>query len=133
MVGDLALLGASVVGEGNEELSTRVCEEAVINVALDLRLVPDLGCNTLSVGLGNHLIEVTGGVHVLPEGLAVVGVIATSVVLLSTVVGERDTTTCQGEDLSLLKTSLVTAVSVQETSVVVVVHEHTKGVDVAEV
>ena len=87
MVSDLALL-TTRVGEGNEELATRVGVEGVVGVALDLLLVPDLRGLALGIDLGDDLIEVRGGVHVLPERLTVVGVVATSIVLLSTVVGE---------------------------------------------
>ena len=87
MVSDLALLSTRV-GESDKELATRVGVEGVVGVALDLLLVPDLRGLALGVDLGDDLIEVRGGVHVLPERLTVVGVVATSIVLLSTVVGE---------------------------------------------
>lgn len=133
MVGDLALLGSPVVGEGDEELATRVSEEAVIDVALNVALVPDLGGLPLGVDLGNDLIEVRGRVHVLPDGLAIVRVVTAGIVLLSSVVGEGDTSAGQGEDLSLSQAGLVAAVAVQETSVVVVIDEDTECVNVLEV
>lgn len=133
VVSDLALLGSTVVGEGNEELAAAEREEAVIDVALDVALVPDLAGLALGVDLGNDLVEVGLRVHVLPEGLAIVGVVSTGVVLLCTVVGEGDTSAGEREDLGLFETIVVATVAGEETSVVVVVNEHAKGIDVLEV
>ena len=96
-------------------------------------MVPDGASLSLGVDSSDLLIEVRVSLHVLPERLSVLGIVATSVVLLCAVVGEGDSAGSECENLSLSQTSGVVAVSVQETSVVVIVDEHTKGVDVGEV
>ena len=133
MESDLTLLRATVVGEGNEELTTGESEEAGIDVALNVGMVPDLGCLALGVDLSDELVEIGGRVHVLPERLTVLGIVSASVVLLGTVVGEGDTTGGHGEDLSLLEARLVVVVAAEEAAIVVVVDEDTKGIDVTEV
>ena len=130
VVGDLTRLSVAAVRESNKELTSGEGKEVVIDVSLDLLVVPDLAGLSLSVGSGNHLVEVGIRLHVLPERLSVVGVVATGVVLLSAVVGEGDTAGSESENLSLFQTRSVVSVAVQETSIVVVVHEHTKGVNV---
>ena len=123
------LRGASV-GQSDEELTTREGIEVVVDVSLDLLLVPDSTGLSLSVNSGDSLVEVSVCLHVLPERLSVVGVVAASVVLLRAVIGEGDSASSEGENLSLLQAVGVVTISVQEASVVVVIDEHTKGVNV---
>ena len=131
MVGDLTLLRAARVGKGDKELTTGVRVEVVVGITLDLLLFPDLAGLSLSVDGADHLVEIGAGVHILPERLTVLGVGAAAVVLLSTVVGEGNTTGSQSVGLSLLETGLVVEVA-HETGVVMVVNEDTKGVNILE-
>ena len=133
LVGHLDVLLVGGVGQGNEELTTRVGVEVVIDISLNLLLVPDLGGLTLGVDGGDLLVEIGVGVVGLPEGLTVLWVSSASIVLLSTVVGEWDTAGGKGEGHSRLESSLVVGVSVQESWVVVVVNEDSEEVDILEV
>lgn len=96
-------------------------------------MVPDLRLLTLSVHLSDDLIKVGISVHGLPERFTVLGVVSTTVVLLSTVVDEWDTTTSQREDDSVAELGVAATVVVEETRVIVVVNEETKSIDVLEV
>jgi hypothetical protein len=96
-------------------------------------VVPDLGLLTLSVHLSDDLIKVGISVHGLPERLTVLGVVSTTVVLLSAVVDEWDTTTSQREDDSVAELGVTATVIVEETRVIVVVNEKTKSINVLEV
>jgi len=91
LIGDGSVLLVSGVGESNQEFTTGEGVEVVIRVSLDVLLFPDLVCLSGSVDLTDLLVEVAGGVHVLPERLTVLGIVATTVVLLTTVVDERNT------------------------------------------
>jgi hypothetical protein len=97
MVGDLTVLLVSAVGESDKEFSSGVSIEGVVNISLNLGLVPDLALASLGMDGGDLLVEVRVGVIVLPERLTVLGVISSTVVLLRTVVGEWNTTGGQGE------------------------------------
>jgi hypothetical protein len=94
-------------------------------------LVPDL------VGLpgidqsGRVLVEVRASVHVRPERFSVLGVIATSEVLFTTIVIEGDSSGSHGEDQGTLIHVSVT-LGVQEPGIVVVVDKDTQGIDVIE-
>ena len=92
VISNLAFLSVARVGKGNEELATREGVEAFVNIALNMLLVPDLALFSLCIDLGNHLIEIRIRVHVLPERFTVFGITASGVVLLGTIVGERNTT-----------------------------------------
>lgn len=132
LIGDGSVLLVSGVGESNQEFTTGEGVEVVIRVSLDVLLFPDLVCLSGSVDLTDLLVEVAGGVHVLPERLTVLGIIATTVVLLTTVVDERNTLGSEREDNSSGEVSMV-AMGVKESSVVVVVNENTEGMEVLEV
>jgi len=133
VVSNLALLSVARVGKGNEELATRERVEAFVNITLHLLLVPNLTLFSLSIDLGNHLIEIGVCVHGLPERFTVFGITASGVVLLGTIVGERNTTRGQSEGLGLLKSGLVATVVAKEARVVVVVNEDTKSINIVEV
>jgi len=104
----------------------------VIRVSLDVILFPNLVCLSGSVDLVDLLVEITGGVHVLPERLTVVGVVTTTVVLLTTVVNERNTLGSEREDDSGREVGMV-AVRVEESGVVMVINEDTKRMEILEV
>ena len=131
-VSDLALLRVTRVGKSNEELTTGVGVEAIVGVALNLVVVPDLGSLSLGVDLANHLVEVGASVHVLPKRLTVVGIGTSTVVLLSTIVGEGDTSGSESEGLGRLEAGLVATMVAKETSVIVIVNEDTESADVLE-
>jgi hypothetical protein len=133
VVGDLVVLSVVRVSQTHKEFTTRERVEVLGSVSLDPLLVPDLRLLALSVDLGDDLVETAVGVHVLPERLAVLGVVATTVVLFSTVVNEWNTTTGQGEYDSVVELSVCSTVVVQETGVIVIVNEKTEGINVCEV
>ena len=133
IVSDLVVNGAGLVGHSHEELSTRVSVEVLGGVALDPLLVPNFGLLALGVDLCDDFVKVRVGVHVLPEGLAVGGVVTTRVVLLGAVVDERDATCGEREDYGVAELSVVAAVVVEEAGVVVVVDEEAERIDVGEV
>lgn len=83
------------------------------------------------VDFSGHLVEVSGGVHILPEGLSVSWVVATSVGLLRSIVVEWDTLSSQSEHKSSSEHIWV-IVLIQESGVVVVVNEDTKSIKVLE-
>jgi hypothetical protein len=132
-VGHLEALLVVGVGQRNEELALGVGEELRVSVALNPLAVPDLGLFALGVHLGNDLVKVRVAVHGLPERFAVLGIIASAVVLLSTVVDEGNTVGGHGEDGGGAETLLVASVVAEEAGVVVVIDEDTKGRDVLEV
>lgn len=84
-----------------------------------------------SVDLGSHLIDVGVGVHVLPEGLSVLWIVSTIVVLFGTVVVEWDTSSGQSEGKSRFESRIVVEL-VLESSVIVVVDKDTKGINILE-
>jgi hypothetical protein len=133
VVVDEEVLRVVWVGQANKELTARKSVEVLGSVSFDPLLVPDLRVLALSVDLGDDLVETAVGVHVLPERLAVLGVVATTVVLLSTVVDEWDTTTGQGEHDSVVELSVGATMVVKETGVIVIVNEKTEGIDIGEV
>ena len=68
MVSDLAILLVSgIICESDKELTTRVGEEGIINISLDIFLSPSLTGFPLSMYGGNLLLEVSTNVKVLPE------------------------------------------------------------------
>lgn len=99
MISDLTLLSVTGVGKSNEELTTGVGVEALVGVALNLFVVPDLGSLSLGVDLANLLVEVGASVHVLPKRLTVVGIGTSTVVLFGTIVGKGDTSGGESESL----------------------------------
>ena len=134
MIGDFLLVGVTRVCQGNKELTTRVGKEIVGDVALHVWIIPNLAGLPLSMDLCNQVVEVSIGlVKHLPEGLTVVGVIASSIILLSSIVGEGDTTRGKSEYLSLLQTCLVVRMAIKETGVVMIVNKDAERVDVLKV
>ena len=66
-VRDLALLSGSVVGESDQEFASGEGEEAVVDVAFNVSMVPDLACFALSIDLLNNLVQVRVSIVRLPE------------------------------------------------------------------
>jgi hypothetical protein len=120
------------VGQGNEEVSSGEGVEVVLDVFLLNLAVPDRVSLSCSVNSRSESIDVRAGIHVLPEWLSVLWIVSASVSLLTTIVVEWDTSWSKGEEESILEHSLV-VVLVQESSIVVVVDEDTKGIDIFEV
>ena len=94
-------------------------------------MVPDLMGLSSSVDLGGHGVDWGAGVHVLPEGLSVVWIITTGVVLFRTVVVEWNTSSGQSEGEGSLEVLIVVEL-ILESSVIVVVNEDTEGINVLE-
>lgn len=74
---------------------------------MDLLLFPDFVSLSGGVDLGDLSVEVAGGVHVLPEGFSIGWIVTTGVVLLTTVVNERNTSGGKRESNSRSETSMV--------------------------
>ena len=132
MISYLNFLGVPSVSESNEEFATGECVEVVIDVSLDLLILPDFTGFTLGMDLCDHLVQVRLGVHILPERLTVLRICSSSVVLFSAIVGEWNTSGGQREGHSLLETNFVIPMVVQESRVVVVVDEDTQGINILE-
>lgn len=133
MVSDLAiLLVCSIVCESDKELTTRVGEEGIINISLNIFLSPSLTGLPLSMDGGNLLLEVSANVKVLPERLTICWVISSSVVLLSSIVSEWNTTRCEGKGDTRSESNLI-VVLVHKALVVVVVNKYSKHINILEV
>jgi len=120
MVGHLALLLIFRIGESDQELSSGEGVEAIVSVAFDLLLVPDLGVLPVLIDLSDLLVKRTLGVEITPQRLSVLGVVTSSEVLLRTVVDEWDSSASHREDNSAGEADVVTIV-VEEASVVMVI------------
>lgn len=131
LVGHVSLLVVVRVGDGDQEFTSGEGIESVVRVSLDVLLVPDLHGLSGGVDLGHLLVDVAVGVHGLPEGLSVLWVVSTRVVLLTSVVEEWDTLGGEGEGKGRLEGGSV-VVLVQESGVVVVVDEDSQGGKVLE-
>jgi hypothetical protein len=132
-VSHLELLSVVWISQSNKELSAGESIEVGGSVTLDPLVIPDLGLLTLVVDLLNDLVEITVRVHVIPQWLTIGRIVTTTVVLFSTVVNEGDSTSGQGENGGTSKLSVLALMVVEETSVVVVVDEDTKCVNVLKV
>lgn len=132
LISHSSVLLVSGIGQGNQEFTTREGIEVVIRVSLDVILFPDLVGLSGRVDSADLLVEIAGGVHVLPEGLTVLGIVTTTVILLTTVVNERNTLGGEREDDSSGEVSMV-VVGVEESGVIVVINEDTKRMDILEV
>jgi hypothetical protein len=94
-------------------------------------MVPDLMSFSSSVDLGGHLIDIGVGVHVLPERLSVLWIVSSRVVLFRTIVIEWDASSGQSEGKSRFETGVIVEL-VLESSVIVVIDEDTKGINIFE-
>jgi hypothetical protein len=66
-VRDLALLSGSVVGQSNQEFASGESKEAIVDIAFNVSMVPDLACLALSIDLLNNLVQVRVSIVRLPE------------------------------------------------------------------
>jgi len=87
----------------------------------------------LCVDLGDNLVQIARGVHILPEGFTICGVVATTIILFGTVVDKWNTETSQRENGSSAETLVVTRVVAHEAGVVMVVNKKTEQAQVFEV
>jgi len=131
MVGYLARLLVLRIGESDHELSSGEGIEAIVSVAFDLRLVPDLGVLPVLIDLSNLPVKRSLSVETSPQRLSVFGVVTTTEILLRTIVDKWDSSAGHGEDNSAGEADMVTIV-VEEASVVMVVDKDSKSVDVLE-
>lgn len=127
----LELLIVSRVGQSNEEVTSVVSIDIVGNPFLILAVVPDLVSLSGSVNLLSHLINIRVGVHILPERFSVVWIITTSVVLFRTIIVEWNTSSSQSESKSRFETMVIVEL-VLESSVVMVINEKTKSINIFE-
>lgn len=115
---DLALAEASighismdltidVVGETDEELSTSESVDLVIDPLFSEGVIYDALCLSGLVESLSELEEIRVPVEVSPHDLSVVGVVATSEALLTSIVEEGDTSCGQCESKCALEESLV--------------------------
>ena len=120
------------VGQSDEQVTSSEGVEVVGGVFLLERLFVTFSLFSSLVDSSGLLIKVRAGVHVLPERLSIVWIVTTGIGLLTTVVVEWNTSGSHGEPKSTGEHVLVVEL-VQESSVVVVVNEDTKGIDILEV
>ena len=119
------------VGDGHEELASLEAIEVVLNVPFFEWVIVALHGLPGLVDGGGHLVDVRVGVHGLPEGLSVVGVVAAGIGLLTTVVVEGDALSGKGEGQGTLEHGGVMEL-VQESGIVVVVDEEAESIHVLE-
>jgi hypothetical protein len=105
--------------------------KVVVSIGFSVGMVPNLGVFPCLVDLGNLLVERRLGIEVVPEYFSVLRVITTSVVLLRSVVNEWDSSAGHRENDRTGEANMVT-VAVQEASVVVIVYENSKSINVFE-
>lgn len=125
-------LTIDIVSQGNKEGTASVGVEGVINPFLSERIVDDALSLTSFVDCLGELEDIVSAIEVAPHDFSVVGIVTTSEALLTTIVEEGDTSGSQRESKGSFEHSLV-SVSIEEASVVMVVNEETKGVNVTEV
>ena len=77
------------------------------------------------------MIDIGVGVHVLPERFSVLWIISSRVVLFRSVIVEWDTSSGQSEGKSRFESRIVVEL-ILESSVIVVVDEDTKGINILE-
>lgn len=121
-----------MVSKGNEELASSESVELVISPFLLELAVSNLLCLSGLIDSLDELVDVVVRVEVVPHDFSVVGIVATTVALLGTIVEEGDTSSGQGEGKSTLEESLV-VIAVKESCIVMVVYEDAKSVNVFEV
>lgn len=91
-----ALVIVSVCG-GHKELTSLEGVEVVSDISLLEWMVPDSHVLSSTVDGSGHLVDVRVGVHVLPQRLSISWVVATTVLLLTTIVVEWNTLSCECE------------------------------------
>jgi len=94
-------------------------------------MVPDLMCFSSSVDLGGHLIDIGVGIHVLPKRFSVLWIVTTGVVLFRSIIVEWNTSSGQSEGESRFESRIVVEL-ILESSVIVVIDEDTKGINILE-
>lgn len=110
------------IGGGYKEFTSGEGVEVVSNVLfLDGMLPNFLGLSSL-VDLGGHFVNVRVGVHILPQRLSVLRIVATSVGLLRSIVVEGDSSESQSEGESGLQLGLI-VIGVHESCIVMVINE----------
>ncbi len=121
-----------VVGCDNEHVSETVGEKVIHNISLDIVRVPSLSRLSSLVNSGHKLIHVTLRIHLIPKTLTVCWIVATAESLLISIVEEWDASSCERKTGRVLEAGKVALVDAQESSIVVVVHEGAKDVDVSD-
>jgi hypothetical protein len=132
-VGDISVdLTVDLVGNTDEELSTSEGVDLVIGPLLGEVVVLDALWMSSSVDCLSKFEHVWGAVKVAPKYLAIIGVITSSESLLTSVVEEGDTSCAKCKSQGTLEESNVT-ISVEESSVIMVINKYAEGIDVWEV
>jgi len=125
-------LTVDLVGNADKELSTSEGVDLVIGPLFGEIIVLDTLWLSGSVDSLSELEHVGGAVKVAPEYLAVIGIVTTSEALLTSVVEERDTSCAKSKSQGTLEESNV-AISVEESSVIMVINKYAKSVNIWEV
>jgi len=120
------------VGGGDKELASLEGVEIVLDISLFVWMIPNGLVLSSTVDGSGHLVDVRVGVHVLPQRLSVSWIVATTVLLLTTIVVEWNTLGGECESKCTLEHSDI-MVRVEESSVVVVVNENTESIHVLKV
>jgi len=119
------------VGQGDEHISSGESIETVGDVFLSEIAVIRFGTLSEPVNFSGHLVNISVGVHVLPERLSVLWVVTTSVGLLRAIIIEWNTSGGESKNKRVFEHLLV-VVLVQESGIVVVIDEDTKSAWVSE-
>ena len=117
------------IGGHDQHVAERVGEKVFHHVPLNVVETPALSCLSSLVDCAHKLIHVTLGIHGVPETLTIGRVVSPAESLLITVVEEGDASGREREGNSVLEARLGVP-DRQETSIVVVIHEGAKDVNV---
>ena len=124
-------IAVGLVSQGDQELASGEGVELVISPLLSEGRGGDVVGASGGVDGLHELVNVVVGVEAAPHAFSVEGVVAATEALLGAVVEEGDASGGEGEGEGALEESLVVS-AVEESGVVVVVHEEAEGVDVSE-
>jgi hypothetical protein len=132
-VGDISVnLTVDLVGKTDEELSTSEGVDLVIGPLFGEVIVLDTLWLSGSVDSLSELEHVGGAVKVAPQYFAVIGIVTTSEALLTSVVEEGDTSCAKSKSQGTLEESYIT-ISVEESSVIMVINKYAESVNIWEV
>ena len=92
MIADESLDSSSdLICETDQELTSRVSIELIVDVSLNLSLTPDLKLLSCGIYFSDELVHVGIAIEVSPKNLPVLRIISSSKVLLSSVVNDWNT------------------------------------------
>jgi hypothetical protein len=131
LVGHSSLDSSINISESDQEVSSREGIEVVVNVSLNVLLIPNFVSFSSINKSFDEIILRAFGVHVSPERFSVSWVTSTSIVLFTAIVDNGDTSGCDGEDESIFE-PLSVAVTIEEPGVVMIVNKDTESINIFE-